>query len=49
MLVLPDNANYIYGNRYKTYIDLDKTHFVSFVHKDDITIDNNAFSNAEEV
>lgn len=49
MLVLPDNANYIYGNRYKTYIDLDKTHFVSFVNKDDITIDNNAFSNAEEV
>ena len=49
MIVLPVNANYIYGNSYKTYIDLDKKHFQGFVNKDDITIDNNAFSNADEV
>lgn len=49
MIVLPDDANYIYGNRYKTYIDLDKTHFLGFVNISDIIIDNNnAFSNAEE-
>jgi hypothetical protein len=28
---LQPDANYIYGNEYKTYIDLDKTHFVSFI------------------
>lgn len=50
MIVLPDDANYIYGNSYKTYIDLDKTHFQGFVNISDIIIDNNnAFSNAEEV
>lgn len=49
MIVLPDDANYIYGNSYKTYIDLDKTHFRGFVNISDIIIDNNAFSNAEEV
>lgn len=50
MIVLPDDANYIYGNSYKTYIDLDKTHFWGFVNISDIIIDNNnAFSNAEEV
>lgn len=48
-LDLSTNDNYIYGNSYKTYIDLDKTHFRDFVNKDDITIDNNEFSNAEEV
>lgn len=46
---LQPNANYIYGNEYKTYIDLDKTHFVSFIDQENITIDNNAFENAEEV
>lgn len=50
MIVLPDDANYIYGNSYKTYIDLNKTHFWGFVNISDIIIDNNnAFSNAEEV
>ena len=49
MLVLPDNANYIYGNSYKTYIDLDKTHFISFVDTNDITVDKNEFENADEV
>lgn len=50
MLVLPVNANYIYGNSYKTYIDLDKKHFQGFVNISDIIIDNNiAFSHAEEV
>lgn len=49
MIVLPDDANYIYGNSYKTYIDLNKTHFRGFVNISDIIIDNNAFSNAEEV
>lgn len=48
MIVLPDDANYIYGNSYKTYIDLDKTHFRGFVNISDITIDNNAFENAGE-
>lgn len=48
MIVLPDDANYIYGNSYKTYIDLDKTHFRDFVNISDITIDNNAFENAGE-
>mgnify|MGYP004646416591 CR=1 FL=1 len=48
--MLPDNANYIYGNSYKTYIDLDKTHFRGFVNISGIIIDNNiAFSHAEEV
>lgn len=46
---LPFNANYIYGDNYKTYIDIDKTHFVSFVNNDNITVDDNAFSTAEEV
>lgn len=46
---LPLNANYIYGDNYKTYIDIDKTHFVSFVNNDNITVDDNAFSNADEV
>ena len=46
---LQPDANYIYGNEYKTYIDLDKTHFVSFIDQENITIDNNAFENAEEV
>lgn len=50
MIVLPYNANYIYGNSYKTYIDLDKTHFRGFVNISGIIIDNNiAFSHAEEV
>lgn len=50
IIVLPDNANYIYGNSYKTYIDLDKTHFRGFVNISDIIIDNNnVFSNADEV
>lgn len=50
IIVLPDNANYIYGNSYKTYIDLDKTHFRGFVNISGIIIDNNiAFSHAEEV
>lgn len=50
MLVLPVNANYIYGNSYKTYIDLDKKHFQGFVNISGIIIDNNiAFSHAEEV
>lgn len=48
-IVLGNTDNYIYGNSYKTYIDLDKTHFVSFVNNKYITIDNNEFSNAEEV
>lgn len=48
-LDLSTNDNYIYGNSYKTYIDLDKKHFQSFVNTHDITIDNNAFSNAEDV
>lgn len=46
---LPNNANYIYGDDYKIYIDLDKTHFDSFVNNDNITVDDNAFSNADEV
>lgn len=46
---LQPDANYIYGNEYKTYIDLDKTHFVSFIDQENITIDNNVFENAEEV
>lgn len=48
-IILGTNDNYIYGNNYKTYIDLDKTHFVSFIDQENITIDNNAFKNAEEV
>ena len=48
-IILGTNDNYIYGNNYKTYIDLDKTHFVSFIDQENITIDNNAFENAEEV
>ena len=48
-IILGTNDNYIYGNDYKTYIDLDKTHFVSFIDQENITIDNNAFENAEEV
>lgn len=46
---LQPDANYIYGNEYKTYIDLDKTHFISFVDTNDITVDKNAFENADEV
>lgn len=46
---LPLNANYIYGDNYKTYIDIDKTHFVSFVDKNYITVADDAFSKAEEV
>lgn len=46
---LQPNANYIYGNEYKTYIDLDKTHFISFVDPNDITVDKNEFENADEV
>lgn len=46
---LPLNANYIYGDNYKTYIDIDKTHFVSFVDKNYITVADDAFSNADEV
>lgn len=46
---LQHDANYIYGNEYKTYIDLDKTHFISFVDTNDITVDKNAFENADEV
>lgn len=46
---LPNNVNYIYGDDYKIYIDLDKTHFDSFVNNDNITVDDNAFSNADEV
>lgn len=48
-IILGTNDNYIYGNDYKTYIDLDKTHFVSFIDQENITIDNNAFENAGEV
>lgn len=48
-IILGKTDNYIYGNSYKTYIDLDKKHFQSFVNTKDITIDNNEFSNAEEV
>ena len=48
-IILGTNDNYIYGNDYKTYIDLGKTHFVSFIDQENITIDNNAFENAEEV
>lgn len=48
-LILENTDNYIYGNDYKTYIDLDKKHFVSFIDNENITIDNNAFENAEEV
>lgn len=48
-IFLQPNANYIYGNEYKTYIDLDKTHFISFVDTNDITVDKNAFENADEV
>lgn len=46
---LQPDANYIYGNEYKTYIDLDKTHFISFVDPNDITVDKNEFENADEV
>ena len=46
---LQPDANYIYGNEYKTYIDLDKTHFISFVDTNDITVDKNEFENADEV
>lgn len=46
---LQPDANYIYGNEYKTYIDLDKTHFISFVDANDITVDKNEFENADEV
>lgn len=46
---LQHDANYIYGNEYKTYIDLDKTHFISFVDPNDITVDKNEFENADEV
>lgn len=46
---LQPDVNYIYGNEYKTYIDLDKTHFISFVDTNDITVDKNAFENADEV
>lgn len=46
---LRPDANYIYGNEYKTYIDLDKTHFISFVDPNDITVDKNEFENADEV
>lgn len=48
-IFLQPNVNYIYGNEYKTYIDLDKTHFISFVDTNDITVDKNAFENADEV
>lgn len=48
-LILENTDNYIYDNDYKTYIDLDKKHFVSFIDNENITIDNNAFENAEEV
>lgn len=48
-LILENTDNYIYGNDYKTYIDLNKKHFVSFIDNENITIDNNAFENAEEV
>lgn len=48
-LILENTDNYIYGNDYKTYIDLDKKHFISFIDNENITIDNNAFENAEEV
>ena len=48
-IILGTNDNYIYGNDYKTYIDLYKTHFVSFIDQENITIGNNAFENAEEV
>ena len=47
-IILGTNDNYIYGNDYKTYIDLAKTHFVSFIDQENITIDNNAFENAGE-
>lgn len=47
-LILHDNANYIYGDEHKTYIDLDKTHFISFVNEENITIDKDAFLNADE-
>lgn len=47
-IFLQPNVNYIYGNEYKTYIDLDKTHFISFVDTNDITVDKNAFENAKE-
>ena len=47
-IILGTNDNYIYGNDNKTYIDLDKTHFVSFIDQENITIDNNAFENAGE-
>lgn len=47
-IILGNTDNYIYGNDYKTYIDLDKTHFVSFIDQENITIDNNAFENAGE-
>lgn len=46
---LQPDANYIYGNEYKTYIDLDKTHFISFVDPNYITVDKNEFENADEV
>lgn len=48
-IFLQPNVNYIYGNEYKIYIDLDKTHFISFVDTNDITVDKNAFENADEV
>lgn len=48
-IFLQPNVNYIYGNEYKTYIDLDKTHFISFVDTNDITVDKNEFENADEV
>lgn len=46
---LQPDANYIYGNEYKTYIDLDKTHFINFIDPNDITVDKNEFENADEV
>lgn len=42
------NYNYIYGDNYRTYIDVDRTHFTGFLNNDNITIDKDSFSNAEE-
>lgn len=47
-IYLQNNANYIYDDDYKTYIDLDKTHFISFVDTSNITVDKEAFSKAEK-
>ena len=47
-LILENTDNYIYGNDYKTYIDLDKKHFISFIDTSNITVDKEAFSKAEK-